>query len=291
MGLTVAMEALTKYNANRGCQEAVYKYSYEGEYMNQLEVLRESLGQCDEIILDALLMRNRIVEDIMAYKESCDLPILQPEQEAKQKEWLEKRMEEKHHRREVADVFSSITYNSKRIQAKKLFEYNIFLIGFMGAGKSTVSDFLSSELAMDVVEMDQIIAERQGMSISDIFETYGEQYFRDLETSLLVEMQSRSNVVVSCGGGTPMRECNVQEMKKNGRVVLLTAKPETILERVKDNHDRPLLENNKSVDYIAELMEKRREKYEAAADIVIETDGKSTLEICEEMIHRLHETK
>ena len=86
-----------------------------------------------------------------------------------------------------------------------------------------------------------------------------------------------------------MRECNVQEMKKNGRVVLLTAKPETILERVKDNHDRPLLENNKSVDYIAELMEKRREKYEAAADIVIETDGKSTLEICEEMIHRLHE--
>ena len=63
--------------------------------MNQLEILRESLGQCDEIILDALLMRNRIVEDIMAYKEANDLPILQPEQEARQKEWLEKRMEEK----------------------------------------------------------------------------------------------------------------------------------------------------------------------------------------------------
>ena len=61
--------------------------------MNQLEVLRESLGQCDEIILDALLMRNRIVEDIMAYKEANDIPILQPEQEAKQKEWLERRME------------------------------------------------------------------------------------------------------------------------------------------------------------------------------------------------------
>ena len=56
--------------------------------MNQLEILRESLGQCDEIILDALLMRNRIVEDIMAYKEANDIPILQPEQEAKQKEWL-----------------------------------------------------------------------------------------------------------------------------------------------------------------------------------------------------------
>ncbi len=257
--------------------------------MDQLEVLRESLGQCDEIILDALLMRNRVVEDIMAYKEAHELPILQPEQEAKQKEWLESRMADRRHKKEVSDVFSSITYNSKRIQARNLFEYNIFLIGFMGAGKSTVSDFLSKELAMDVVEMDQIIAQRQGMSISDIFETYGEPYFRDLETKLLIEMQSRSNVVVSCGGGVAMRECNVAEMKKNGRVVLLTAKPETILERVKDNHDRPLLENNKNVDFIADLMEKRRAKYEAAADIIIETDGKDTQTICEEMIHRLRE--
>ena len=169
------------------------------------------------------------------------------------------------------------------------FTYNIFLIGFMGSGKSTVAEYLHKKFAMDVVEMDQIIAQRQGMSISDIFETYGEPYFRDLETKLLIEMQSRSNVVVSCGGGVAMRECNVAEMKKNGRVVLLTAKPETILERVKDNHDRPLLENNKTVAYITELMEKRREKYEAAADLVIETDGKSARRICEEMMRCLGE--
>lgn len=258
--------------------------------MNQLEVLRESLGQCDEIILDALLMRNRIVEDIMVYKEAHDLPVLQPEQEAKQKGWLEARMEGRRHKKEVNDVFASITQNSKRIQSRNLFNYNIFLIGFMGAGKSTISDYLKNALAMDVVEMDQCIVERQGMSISDIFETYGEEYFRELETNLLIEMQSQSNVVVSCGGGVPMRERNVVEMKKNGRVVLLTAKPETILERVKDNHDRPLLENNKTVPFIADLMEKRRMKYEAAADIVIQTDGKSELEICEELIHRLRET-
>ena len=257
--------------------------------MNQLEVLRESLGQCDEIILDALLMRNRIVEDIMVYKEANNLPVLQPEQEAKQKGWLEARMEGRRHKKEVNDVFASITQNSKRIQSRNLFNYNIFLIGFMGAGKSTISDYLKNALAMDVVEMDQCIVERQGMSISDIFETYGEEYFRELETNLLIEMQSQSNVVVSCGGGVPMRERNVVEMKKNGRVVLLTAKPETILERVKDNHDRPLLENNKTVPFIADLMEKRRAKYEAAADIVIETDRKSELEICEEMIHRLRE--
>lgn len=259
--------------------------------MNQLEVLRESLGQCDEIILDALLMRNRIVEDIMVYKEAHDLPVLQPEQEAKQKGWLEARMEGRRHKKEVNDVFASITQNSKRIQSRNLFNYNIFLIGFMGAGKSTISDYLKNALAMDVVEMDQCIVERQGMSISDIFETYGEEYFRELETNLLIEMQSQSNVVVSCGGGVPMRERNVVEMKKNGRVVLLTAKPETILERVKDNHDRPLLENNKTVPFIADLMEKRRAKYEAAADIVIQTDGKSELEICEELIHRLREAE
>lgn len=257
--------------------------------MNQLEILRESLGQCDEIILDTLLMRNRIVEDIMAYKEANDIPILQPEQEAKQKEWLERRMADRRHKAEVEDVFGSITQNSKRIQARKLFNYNIVLIGFMGSGKSTISEFLKTAFAMDVIEMDQIIAEREGMSISDIFEVYGEQYFRDLETNLLIEMQSRTNVVISCGGGTPMRECNVVEMKKNGRVVLLTAKPETILDRVKDSHDRPLIENNKTVSFIAELMEKRREKYEVAADIVIETDGKDELQICEELIHRLRQ--
>ena len=257
--------------------------------MNQLEILRESLGQCDEIILDALLMRNRIVEDIMAYKETNDIPILQPEQEAKQKEWLERRMADRRHKAEVEDVFGSIIQNSKKIQARKLFNYNIVLIGFMGAGKSTISEFLKTAFAMDVIEMDQIIAEREGMSIYDIFEVYVDQYFRDLETNLLIEVQSRTNVVISCGGGTPMRECNVVEMKKNGRVVLLTAKPETILDRVKDSHDRPLIENNKTVPFISELMEKRREKYEAAADIVIETDGKDELQICEELIHRLRQ--
>ena len=254
--------------------------------MNQLDILRESLGQCDEILLDALLMRNRIVEDIMVYKEANDIPILQPEQEAKQREWLNRRMEGKRHK-EVTAVFEEITRNSKKIQARKLFDYNIVLIGFMGAGKSTISDFLRTVFAMEVVEMDQIIAEREGMSISDIFETYGEEYFRNLETELLIEMQSKSNVVISCGGGVPMRERNVVEMKKNGRVVLLTAKPETILNRVKDNHDRPLLEGNKNVSFIGDLMEKRREKYQAAADIVIETDGKDKLEICEELVHRL----
>lgn len=166
-------------------------------------------------------------------------------------------------------------------------DHNIVLIGFMGSGKSTVASCLCRDYGMETVDMDRVIAEREGMSISDIFERRGEEYFRNLETSLLVELQDRKNVVISCGGGTPLRECNVVEMKKNGKVVLLTAKPETILARVKNNHDRPLLENNKNVGFISELMAKRRDKYEAAADLVIATDDKSDKEICKEIIGTL----
>lgn len=85
-----------------------------------------------------------------------------------------------------------------------------------------------------------------------------------------------------------MREKNVAEMKKNGCVVLLTARPETILERVRDNHDRPLLEHKKTVEDISALMEARREKYMAAADLIIETDGKTGEEICLELVETLH---
>ena len=179
--------------------------------------------------------------------------------------------------------------NSKRIQARKLFDYNIVLIGFMGAGKSSVSEYLSAVFAMKGVEMDQVIANREQMSIPDIFDAYGEEYFRDRETELLVEMQSHRNTVISCGGGAALRERNVEEMKKNGRVVLLTASPETVYERVKDNDDRPVLNGRKNVKGISELMEQRREKYEAAADIVINTDNKTVLQVCEELVQRLME--
>lgn len=255
--------------------------------MNQLELSRQSIAHCDEIILNALIMRNKYVEEIMSYKEEHNLPILQPEQEKKQMDWLLENTKDEKHQKEIVSVFRKITKNSKRIQARKIFDYNIVLIGFMGAGKTTISKYLNTLFAMDIIEMDQIIAEREGMSIPDIFEVHGEQYFRDAETNLLIEMQARTNTVISCGGGTPLREVNVKEMKKNGKVVLLTASPETILDRVKDSHDRPLIENNKNVKFIGDLMNSRKEKYEAAADIVIVTDGKTELEICEELVQRL----
>lgn len=257
--------------------------------MNDLEMYREQLALCDDKIIDALMERNAIIEKIMAYKEEYGMPILQPQQERKQKVRLEQKLEHNKYQDEIYDVFQRILKNSKRVQARKLFDYNIVLIGFMGAGKTTVSDYLSTMFDMDIIEMDQEITDREEMSISDIFATYGEEYFRDLETSLLVELQDRKNVIISCGGGTALRENNVAEMKKNGRVVLLTASPETIYERVKDSDDRPVLKGRKNVDGIAELMEQRREKYEAAADIVVQTDHKTVLQVCEELVQRLSE--
>lgn len=161
---------------------------------------------------------------------------------------------------------------------------NIFLIGFMGTGKSTIAAELSRRLGMERMEMDTAIAEEQEMSINDIFEKYGESYFRKLESRLLIELEKRKGMVVSCGGGVVLRSENVGYMKAGGKVVLLTALPKTVYERVKENHDRPILNQNMTVEFISELMEKRRGFYEAAADIVIETDGKTVSEICEEIM-------
>ena len=153
--------------------------------MNDLEMYREQLALCDDRIIDALVERNSIVEKIMAYKEEYGMPILQPLQEKKQKRRLEEKLTHNKYQEEIYDVFDRILKNSKRIQARKLFDYNIVLIGFMGAGKTTISDYLSTVFDMEIVEMDQVIEEREEMSIPDIFATYGEEYFRDLETALL----------------------------------------------------------------------------------------------------------
>ena len=257
--------------------------------MNDLEMYREQLAMCDDKLIDALVERNGIIEKIMSYKETYGMAILQPAQEEKQEKRLEEKLQGNKYQEEIHDVFQRILRNSKRIQARKLFPYNIVLIGFMGAGKSTISDYLSTMFDMKLVEMDQEIAEREEMSIPDIFATYGEEYFRNCETELLKKMQSRKNVLISCGGGVVLRECNVEQMKKNGRVVLLTASPEEVYERVKDSDDRPVLAGRKNVKGIAELMEARREKYEAAADIIVNTDHKTVLQVCEELVQRLTE--
>lgn len=167
---------------------------------------------------------------------------------------------------------------------------SIFLIGFMGAGKSTIARALQRKLGFPLIEMDERIVKEQGMSINDIFAQYGEDHFRDIESQLIVDIGKEEPSIVSCGGGVVVRPQNTQNMKEIGRIVFLKATPETIYERVKNSTDRPILNGHMNVEYIAELMEKRCALYEAAADITIQTDGKTREQICEEIIGKMRNT-
>lgn len=165
---------------------------------------------------------------------------------------------------------------------------NLFLIGFMGTGKSTVARALKKMTGWEIVEMDEELVRRENRTIPEIFAEEGEEYFRQKETQLLQEMREQPGKIVSCGGGVAMREENVRIMKESGKTVLLTAAPETILERVRDDENRPLLAGRKTVEGISQLMEARREKYEAAADFSVSTDGKTAAEIVREIMKKLH---
>lgn len=160
---------------------------------------------------------------------------------------------------------------------------NIFLIGFMGVGKSTIAKILASELDAKLVEMDETIEAEAGITINEIFEKYGETHFRDLESALVERIAGEGSAVVSCGGGAVLREENVANMKKNGTIIFLSATPETIYERVHTSTNRPLLNGNMNVEYIAQLMEKRRAIYENAADVTIVTDDKELSDIIAEI--------
>lgn len=166
---------------------------------------------------------------------------------------------------------------------------NIVLIGFMGVGKSAVAKCLGDRLKRQIVDMDKVIARRLGMCISEIFSTWGEEYFREQETELLLELLSVKNTIVSCGGGAALKEENVLYMKKCGSVILLKAKPSTVYERIKDCGSRPVLKNKPCLEYIADLMESRRKKYEEAADIVLQTDYKTVVQVCQELMIKLME--
>lgn len=154
----------------------------------------------------------------------------------------------------------------------------------MGAGKSMIARALERKTGGERVEMDERIETEQGMAITEIFEKYGEPYFRDLETELLRALTDKTDLLVSCGGGSVLRDENAALMKENGCIVLLTATPETIYARVKESRNRPVLNGNMNVEYIRGLMEKRRARYEAVADVSIATDGKNAEDICAEIL-------
>ena len=164
---------------------------------------------------------------------------------------------------------------------------NIVLTGFMATGKTEISKAISEISKYNLVDTDDMIVEQEGITINEIFDKYGEEYFRKTETGIIDKLAELEPCIVSCGGGMAMREVNVEKMKKIGKVVLLTATPETIYSHVKDSTNRPLLNGNMNIPYIKKLMEERAPKYNAAADIVIETDGCTPSQVADKIIDSL----
>lgn len=167
---------------------------------------------------------------------------------------------------------------------------NIILIGFMGSGKSTVGIKLSYRLRHAMEDTDKLIEKEEGRTISEIFATDGEAYFRNLETECLKKLiQTANQKIISVGGGLPIREENHALLKKLGTVVYLRAKAETIYERVKHDTSRPLLQGDDPKGKIQTLMAQRADIYEKASDVIIDVDDKDFDTIIDEIVRAVSE--
>ena len=150
---------------------------------------------------------------------------------------------------------------------------NIVLIGFMGSGKSTVGKAVADRLNLPFYDLDLYIEKKQNMKITEIFEKFGEEHFRRLETAAAAELSAKEKVVISCGGGTVLRKENADILKKNGRVFYLKIDAKTVIERLKDDCSRPLLQRDDKEAAINELLNKRSPIYEAVCDYKIDADS------------------
>lgn len=160
---------------------------------------------------------------------------------------------------------------------------NIILIGYMGCGKTTVGKSLAKLESAIFLDTDERIEEKQGRTISEIFATDSESAFRDMETAYLKDLirLKREGMIISTGGGMPMRLENRELLRKLGFVVYLKAEPETVYERVKDDTKRPLLQCEDPLSRIRDMMEQRKEAYESTAHYILQVDRHKQQELAE----------
>jgi len=173
------------------------------------------------------------------------------------------------------------------LSEEKMLSKNIYLIGFMGTGKSTISKVLSEMTKSIEIDIDYEIVKKEKKAIAQIFELHGEAYFRNIETEIIRITTEQTGAIVSCGGGAVLKKENVALMKNSGIIVLLTATPETILSRIKNDKNRPLLNGNMTIEHISEMMNKRKVMYENAKDFEISTESKTEDEIAKEIVNRI----
>ena len=158
---------------------------------------------------------------------------------------------------------------------------NIVLIGFMGSGKSMVSKVLGKTLRRDVVSTDALIEKQEARTINEIFCDSGELYFRKIEKKVIKEVVQKENLIIDTGGGVVLDQENINFLRDNGIVFYLSASPEVIYQRVKEQKHRPLLTGDNPGAKIEELLNDRKAFYEQA-DYIIETDNKTVEQVvCE----------
>ncbi len=163
---------------------------------------------------------------------------------------------------------------------------NIYLVGFMGTGKSTIAKRLQRFLPFQIVEMDEAIERVEAMTIPEIFEKKGEEGFRKAESQLLSIIAKEKNQIISCGGGIVLKPENIAIMKESGTVVRLTSSPEIIFERVNRNNNRPLVKG-KDLSDIQNMISDREKYYADAADIVVDSGEQSPEEVASEIVKQL----
>lgn len=161
-------------------------------------------------------------------------------------------------------------------------DQNIVLVGFMGAGKTTVGRVLAKQLNWTFVDTDAVIEQEQQVTIAQLFEQQGELQFRRLETQTLKQVLSGSNQVIATGGGAVLAQENCEAMLQDGFVVALTADLATIVRRVGGDQARPLLQGNLN-DRVALLLEQRKHAYDFA-DIKIDTSKLTIDQIIENIL-------
>nr|MCS5613413.1 AAA family ATPase [Candidatus Poribacteria bacterium] len=160
---------------------------------------------------------------------------------------------------------------------------NIVLIGFMGTGKTSVGQRISEKLQMPMVDTDTIVETDNQMIIGEIFDRYGEGYFRSLENAAVHKASKYTNHIISTGGGVVLRIENLNLLQENGLLFCLRATPEEIFKRIKDESHRPLLKDPNPPNKIRHLLRKRQTQYQRI-EHQIETTDLSIEEVTNQII-------
>jgi len=152
---------------------------------------------------------------------------------------------------------------------------NIFLVGMMGAGKTTVGRALASRMKREFVDTDRVLVERTGVAVATVFEIEGEEGFRRRESAVLRELCEGDDRVVATGGGIVLAEENRRVMREAGTVVYLRARLESLWERTRHDASRPLLATPDPRGRLAELLREREPLYREVAHIVVDSGPQS----------------